>query len=132
MKIEEKKIDYQKLKLKKFRPKLRKPMISINQRGFRFNLACEKYMNRHYKYCELYYDNDEKVIAIRPTNVFSGNLMKVDRTLSNPFVRAMNFLNITGIRKALKLSANYKSIRMLPIWNNRAKAFLLDLKPFVK
>lgn len=129
-------MDYQKLKLKRYQPKCMrsdKPMISISKIGFRFNVASERHMNRHYKYCELYYDKNEKVIAIKPTNELSTSSLKICwATKTNPFICARNFIKETGIGRLIGLPDDAKSIRFFPAWNEKARMFFLDLKPLIK
>jgi hypothetical protein len=129
-------MDYSKIKLTKYRPKsmrIDKPMILIGKTGLRFNVACGKYVNRHYKYCEIYYDKTEMVVAIKPTNELSESSLKICRSIKNsPFVCARDFLKRMGIKERLGLSDDFKSIRVLPTWNEKARMFFLDLKPFIK
>lgn len=126
-------MDYQKIKLKRYRPKRNIPMISISKEKIRFNNACEIRMNRHYKYCELYYDKDERIIAIKPTNELTENSMKLCKSSGQyAFLSTKNFFRITGIIKLLKLPRKYKSIKLIPSWNERSRMFFLDLRPFLK
>lgn len=131
-----KEMDCQNIKLTKFRPKmtrLKRPMITLNKLGFRFNKACENHMNRHYKYCELYFDKNEMVVAIKPTMEMSENALWIIRAKTgNPFVSAREFLNKTGIKEKIKFPSGYGSMRILPVWNEKARMFFLDLKPLIK
>ena len=126
-------MDYQKIKLKVYRPKRNIPMISISKEKIRFNNACEIRMNRHYKYCELYYDNDERILAIKPTNEWTANSMKLCKAEGQyKYLSAKDFFRITGMIKLLKLPRKYKSIKLIPSWNERSRMFILDLRPFLK
>jgi len=128
-------MDIQTLKLKKYQPmvmKLDRPMVTISIVGFRFNKSSEKHMNRHYKFAELYYDKDQHIVAIKPTNELSENSFKICRsTRNNAFICAQDFMRRTGIRAQLKFK-DYKSRRVFPSWSDKLKMFLLDLKPFIK
>lgn len=123
-------MNVEKLKLKKHKPiytRTSKPLITLSQVGIRFNKGCQTHMNKHYKYCELYYDRDAKVIGIHPTNEFSEYSRKIVRNNDiYPIICAVDFLRDIGIITKLK-SKNCKSIRTIPVWSDKKKMFLVDL-----
>jgi len=115
-----------KYKFKQFKPirrKLNVPCITITEAGFSFNRFCKPYFQRK-PYTLIYLDNNQSAIAIMPIQEQAEDVYKVNSyNKTNPFVPCAGF-----IRKHLKPYLNKGSFRMIPIWDDKNKMFILDLK----
>jgi len=125
-------------RFKKYIPKNKTydiPSVTILKGCLRFNQHCRKFLNKK-PYCELFYDEQEKVIAIKPiqveliTTLRITNWQKRDNSLSiqcTDFFRKFKILEYLGIDSPL---SKIKSLQLPIQWHEKNKMFFVNLKYF--
>ena len=128
-----------KYRFKKYVPKNKNydvPSITILKTGsMRLNQYCRKFLNKK-PYCELLYDEKEKVVAIKPiqieliTTLRITNWKREDNSLS---IQCKNFFSEFKILEYLGLDSPLSKIKSIQIpaqWNDKNKMFFVNLKYF--
>ena len=125
-------------KFKRYIPKFKiykSPAISIARGHIRLNQWCRQFIQKR-PYCELFYDEDEKVIAIKPTQIdgpFSLTINNFGRNNNSLAIQCRTFILENHIAEYIRLRDFYfkaKSIQFPAQWDDKNKCFFINLKYF--
>ena len=103
--------------------------VAISKENIYLPVCCHKYLQRK-RFCELFYDEKQKIIAIRPTHVEALKTMKIRN-----HTKGSKSISIIGFFREFKISPflgtykpGFKSKRFIVRWSDKNKCFLIDLK----
>lgn len=122
-------------KFKKYIPQFKKfefPAITIMESCIRLNQHCREFIQRK-SYCELFYDEDEKVIALKPTHVETFSTLRIVNKAKDDGARIQctRFIRQNEIFRYLNpLSWGNKSVQIPAQWDEKNKCFFINLKYF--
>lgn len=129
-------MDRDKLKLVRYRPvyiRADVPMVTIGMVGFSFNKLCNQYFGEA-EYCEFYYDEGQKVVAIKLVDQPTENAKIIgrrekSRSSTGPFISGAHFLKETKAMIFIGLlKPNVKSKRYIIEWDEMERMIIIDLK----
>lgn len=121
-------------KFKKYIPQNKQftcPAITINEEEMRLNYRCREHIQQK-PYYELFYEEDEKIIAIRPIHIDTAFSLKFSNFHSRYDVKmhCPGFLKSNDIASYLraKLDSPTAKIQIPVVWDDKNKCFYVDLK----
>lgn len=108
-------------------------MVTISPRTFRFNSACyPNIVNK--KFCEIYIDRKNKIIAFRPLHIESPSSFLICKGGSgdrNWVICASDFIS-KELYESLKFLKEERSYAAQIEWDVKNKIFILDIKPLIE
>jgi len=122
-------------KFKKYIPRNKTfefPAITIMETCMRMNRLCKKFIWKK-PYCEIFYDENEKVIAIKPTHIETFCTLRIIERGEdhNTTIQCKAFIRENGIFRYLNLAyLGKKSIQLPAQWDDKNKCFFVNLKYF--
>lgn len=114
-----------------------KPIVSITRNRLQLNKKCQKYF-KEASFVELYYDQENKVIGIKPRERETNNSLKINRYDDRGIavIAATQFLRIYGIEPRLKFDVyndeghktGERSIQFIAEWDDKEKMVIVKLR----
>lgn len=120
----------ERLNFKQYAPRSKRGFLNvrINQEVILFSILCNKYFQRK-EFCELFYDEKQKIIAVKPTHIETLKTLKITTNHNqSKRVCAKGFLNEFKISAFLSLYKTNSARNFRIKWNPKNKCFLIDLK----
>ena len=111
--------------------KYRTTAITIAKDQMRLNRHCREYFWKR-PYCELFFDEAEKVIGIKPVHIetpYSLLVINFRNKDGNLTIQCREFLNENRILEYLNIGKR-KSFQFPAQWNDKNKMFFVNLKYF--
>jgi len=122
-------------RFKKYVPKSKKlncTAISISKTQLRFNSQCREFLRRK-PYCELFYEEENKIIALKPYHLDGPYALKINNWLrpnNTLTVNCKGFLQENEIIEYIGLNHRVEHLQLPADWDDKNKCFFVYLKKY--